>query len=131
MPKVFFPQPLLDHCVVEGLCDLRPGELVLVPFARKYVVAESVRVVEELTGAADPHGFIGKVKPKHELEAMGAEIVQDSMLIGDNAYAIVPGYSGDPDAPLDAWQANGAPAEAKVFASEAELLQAFVTKAGA
>lgn len=130
MPNVFFPQALLDHCVVEGLAEIRPGELILVPFERKYIVDESIRVVEELTGAADPHGFIGKVKAKKELEAIGAEIVEDSMLIGENAYSIVAGFAGAGDAPFKTWLA-GAPDAAKRFTSENELLRAFITKAGA
>jgi len=130
MSKVFFPQALLDHCVVEGLAEIRPGELVLVPFDRKYVVAESIRVVEEVTGQADPHGFIGKVKVKKVLEEMGAEIVEDSMLIGENAYAIIPGFAGNAETALEAWLPL-APESAKGFASEDELLRAFIAKAGA
>lgn len=56
-----------------------------------------MRVVAEVTGANDPHGIIGKVKPKALLEELGAEILENSMIIGDNAYDVVPGWAGTPD----------------------------------
>jgi hypothetical protein len=94
--RVFFPQSSLDQWTVEGKIELTPTELVIVAEGRGYAIAEVVRVVVEVTGSNDPHGIIGKVKDKAELETMGAEILENSMIIGDNAYDIVPGWAGAP-----------------------------------
>jgi hypothetical protein len=98
--RVFFPQACLDQWGVEGKIELTPTELVILAEGRRYAITEMVRVVVEVTGASDPHGLIGKVKAKEELEAMGAEILEDSMIIGDNAYDVVPGWAGTPTTPF-------------------------------
>ena len=94
--RVFFPQLLLDQWGVEGKIDLTGSELVVLAEGRKYQIEEVVRVVAEVTGANDPHGIVGKVKPKAKLEELGAEILENSMIIGDNAYDVVPGWAGTP-----------------------------------
>jgi len=55
---------------------------------------EVVHIVAEVTGSPDPHGFLGKVKSKADLVALGAEILEGSMILGDNAYDVVPGWAG-------------------------------------
>jgi hypothetical protein len=94
--RVFFPQACLDQWGVEGKIELTPTELVILAEGRRYEITEVVRVVVEVTGAPDPHGIVGKVKAKDELETMGAEILENSMIIGDNAYDVVPGWAGTP-----------------------------------
>jgi hypothetical protein len=94
--RVFFPQLLLDQWGIEGKIELTGNELVVLAEGRKYRIDECVYVVAEVTGANDPHGFLGKVKPKGLLEQMGAEILENSMILGDNAYDVVPGWAGIP-----------------------------------
>jgi hypothetical protein len=94
--RVFFPQASLDQWGVEGKIELTPTELVIIAEGRRYEITEVVRVLVEVTGSPDPHGITGKVKSKAELEAMGAEILENSMIIGDNAYDVVPGWAGTP-----------------------------------
>ncbi len=99
--RVFFPQACLDQWGVEGKIELTPTELVILAEGRRYEISEVVRVVVEVTGAEDPHGIVGKVKSKAELEAMGAEILENSMIVGDNAYDVVPGWAGTPSTPFE------------------------------
>ena len=44
---------------------------------------------------------VGKVKPKADLEKMGAEIMEGSMILGDSAYDVVPGWMGTPMGTFD------------------------------
>jgi len=94
--RVFFPQSLLDQWGVEGKIELTPTDLVLLAEGRRYEIAEVVSVTLEVTGSPDPHGIVGKVKTKADLNTMGAEILESSMIIGDNAYDVVPGWAGEP-----------------------------------
>lgn len=94
--RVFFPQESLDQWGVEGKIELTSSELVILAEGRRYAITEGVRVVVEVTGAADPHGIIGKVRSRASLEEMGAEILENSMILGDNAYDVVPGWFGLP-----------------------------------
>lgn len=94
--RVFFPQASLDQWAVEGKIELTPTELVVLAEGRRYEIHEVVHVVAEVTGAADPHGLLGKVRSTSDLESIGAEILENSMIIGDNAYDVVPGWAGTP-----------------------------------
>ncbi len=96
LPRVFFPQASLDQWIVLGTIELAGNSLTLNHWGRRFEVCEGVYVKAEVTGAGDPHELIGKVKPKAELEAKGAEILESSMVFGDHAYDIVPGWFGSP-----------------------------------
>ena len=94
--RVFFPQPVLDQSLVDGSIEISGNEMIIVAEARKYRVAEAVHIVREVTGTADPNDVVGKVKSKLFLEELGAEILEGSMIIGDNAYDVVQGWLGVP-----------------------------------
>jgi hypothetical protein len=94
--RIFFPQSAFDEWITRESVEVRGEELVVVPEARRYRIAEAVRVVAEVTGAPDPNALVGKVKPRQALDELGAEILEGSMIIGDNAYEVVPGWLGTP-----------------------------------
>jgi hypothetical protein len=98
--SVFFPQLLVDQWGIEGKVDLTATELILLAEGRRYKIVEAVRVLAEVTGANDGEKLVGRVKPKHALDELGAEILENSMILGDNAYDIVPGWLGTPASPF-------------------------------
>lgn len=116
---MFFPQPALDQWILEGLIELSRVELILLADGRHYKIDEAVRIVAEVTGSPDPHALVGKVKPRVELVEKGAEILESSMILGDNAYDVVPGFLATPDQP---WAAHKKPSSP---ATEEEMLLAF------
>jgi hypothetical protein len=94
--SVFFPQAALDEWIVDGTVDLSGGELTILGEGRRYRLAEAVRVLREVSGAGDSHDLVGRVKARAALEQLGAEIVESSMLLGDAAYDVEPGWAGTP-----------------------------------
>jgi hypothetical protein len=94
--RVFFPQEALDQWIVDATVDLRDGELTIVAEGRRFKLAEAVRVLREVSESADPHELVGRVKTRAHLEQLGAEIVESSMLLGDVAYDVEPGWVGIP-----------------------------------
>jgi hypothetical protein len=107
--RVFIPQVALDQWMSESVADLRDGELtfssdagvvapLLAIFAagRRLRLTEAVRIVSEVSGAGDVVDLVGRVKARGQLDEMGAEIVQTSMLVGEAAYDIEPGWLGVP-----------------------------------
>jgi hypothetical protein len=62
----------------------------------RFKLIEAVRVLEEVSGSGDTHDLRGRVKDRAELEGLGAELVESSMLLGDAAYDTVPGWCGTP-----------------------------------
>jgi hypothetical protein len=98
--RVFFPQLAVDQWGIDGRIDLVSGELILLAEGRRYKVEECVHVVTEVSGANDAHKIVGKVKPKRSLDELGAEILENSMILGDNAYDVVPGWMGTATMPF-------------------------------
>lgn len=94
--RVFFPQSAVDQWGIDGKIDLVAGDLILLAEGRRYKVEEAVRIVSEVTGANDERDIVGKVKPKRALDEIGAELLETSMILGDNAYDVVPGWIGTP-----------------------------------
>ncbi len=121
--RVFFPQEVLDLWSADDRVELSPDELTLQPQGRKYKVVEAVRVLREVTGAGDPHELIGKVKSRAYLAEFDAEIMEGSMIIGDNAYDVIPGFVGAPASSYEEHQKTDAAAPA----SDEELILSFVT----
>lgn len=133
--RVFFPQSAVDVWGIDGKIDLVSNELILLAEGRRYKVEECVRVVAEVTGANDAHKIVGKVKPKRALDEIGAELLQDSMILGDNAYDVVPGWMGTATMPFadhllsaERMQARGGRTDMGTGPqSDEELLELFVT----
>jgi hypothetical protein len=98
--RVFFPQSAVDQWGIDGKIDLVAGELILLADGRRYKVEECVHIVAEVTGANDDRQIIGKVKPMRALQEIGAELLEGSMILGDNAYDVVPGWMGTPTGPF-------------------------------
>ncbi len=92
--RVFFPQDVLDEWIVDGRIELSGGELTITAEMRVFRVAEAVHILGEVTGAEDVHELVGRVKSRAFLGELGAEVLQGSMLIGDNAYDVVEGFMG-------------------------------------
>lgn len=113
--RVFFPQAALDRWLEDNEVELSAGELFVKAEQRKYRIVEAVRVLAEVSGGEDVYEIVGRVKTVNFLTELGAELLGTSMVIGDNAYDVVPGFVG---APL-----NDAPALPK---SEEELLAQYL-----
>ena len=94
--RVFFPQTALDQWIVEGAVVLEDGVLTMVDEGRRYGLIEAVRVLLEVSGGGDAHDLVGRVKTRAFLEQLGAELVETSMLLGDAAYDVEPGWVGLP-----------------------------------
>ena len=128
--RVFFPQAAFDQWLVDGAIDLKGNELTILAEGRKYRIAEAVRVLREVTGVSDQNDLVGKVKSNLFLQELGAELLQDSMIIGDNAYDVIPGWLGAPTVP---WEQHKKTRAASEFEEEEprtdeDLLAKFLLK---
>lgn len=119
--RVFFPQPLLDAWVADERIDITGTGLLLRDEGRRYDIAEGVHVLRDAAGGGDANKLLGKVKTRDQLLEIGAEVFEGSMIVGDDAYDVIPGFIGTPvGAPVDT-----APNAA---AGEEDLLAQFLIK---
>ena len=127
--RIFFPQAALDEWIVEGTADLQDGELTILSLGRRYRLAEAVHVVRDATGSGDAE-LVGRVKARVALEQLGAEIVETSMLMGDAAYDVEPGWVAVPSVPFGEFAAKAGKSKGKAEppASDEELLTRLLAK---
>jgi hypothetical protein len=92
---LFVSQALLDTWAEQGRIDfagnvmtLRAGE----GKGRSYALEPAVRFLKVAGGDGDPHQLLAKVKPLSQLRELGAEAVADSVILGDVAYEVDPGF---------------------------------------
>jgi hypothetical protein len=94
--RVFFPQPILDTLIADERVDINGAELLLRDEGRRYNISEAVHVLRDAAGGGDQSGLLGKVKTREQLNELGAEVFESSMIVGDDAYDVVPGFVGTP-----------------------------------
>jgi hypothetical protein len=94
--KVFISQGAIDSWVSAELVEIagsrisfhgRPGALELVP-------ASLFRRIS--AGQTDPHTLVGKVLDEEAILALGGETYMSSVLMGEIAYDVEPGFLGVP-----------------------------------
>jgi hypothetical protein len=136
--RVFFPQMALDQWLGVGLVDLQGDELTILAEGRRYRIVEAAHIVREVSGQQDGNELVGKVKTRVFLGELGAELMEGSMVLGDNAYDIVPGFLAAPVGSFAQHMADSARSAqrptasssgpASTPASDEELLAQFLLK---
>ena len=117
--RLFLPQAQLEEWALEEKADIKGGHLVVSGEAGEYPVTPATRFVHLVSGE-DTHKLLERVKTHAHLESLGAEVLADSVVLGDTAYEGVDGYLVE----LPSQSASTAPSPPKPQ-SETDLLAAF------
>ena len=123
--RVFFPQALLDAWISDERVDVTYDVLVLKDESRQFRIVEALHVVRDVAGGGDAHKLVGRVKTREQLAALGAEVLETSLVVGDDAYDVVPGFVGEPVGAFSDRTANQGNAPAQ---NDEELLAQFLVK---
>lgn len=117
--KLFLPQKTLEEWISAEKADLEDGKLIVREGKTSHAVTAGVHFVKVVSGS-DSNQLTGRVKTMKQLDELGAEHMMDSVLLGETAFEVIPGYITD------------VPAGAKVdpkkkqISPEADLLAAFI-----
>jgi hypothetical protein len=126
--RFFVPQVTLDTWILRATVDVRQDHMIVAVEGRDFELVEAVRVLREVGGAGDPAQLVGRVKSRVFLEGSGAEIVESSMLLGDSAYDVVPGWLATPAGDFQEHMRSGVRQQARAAhpgadpSSDADLL---------
>ncbi len=99
--RLFWPQELLDEWVLDEKAVIEGDMLSLTKEKQRFNLRQAVLFQTDVGDGADAHGLVGRVKEMAILEEMHAEHYMDSVLVGDSAYKVVPGYTGEPLVDID------------------------------
>lgn len=117
--KLFLPQTTLEEWALSDKADLKDGKLVVTGAKAAFPVKPAVHFLKLVSGS-DEKKLVARVKTDEQLEALGADHLADSVVLGDDAYEVVPGY-------LTEVQTLAArPDPRKPNNPEADLLAAFI-----
>jgi hypothetical protein len=90
--KVFISQAAIDAWVASGEADLRDSDLLLRSNSVRLGLVPASLFMSVSGGEVDAHQLIGKVKDHATLTAMKAEVYMSSVLLGETAYVVEPGF---------------------------------------
>jgi hypothetical protein len=93
--RLFWPQEMMDQLMLDEQANIEDGVLSIAGDKLRYRVNQAVHFVADVGDGADAHKLVGRVKEVAALEQLGAEHYMDSVLLGDSAYQVVPGFSGE------------------------------------
>jgi hypothetical protein len=95
MPRLFIAYPRLDQWVEEQKVAL-DGDQLTTSDGKRYHLSAAVCFLSLVGSDADPHQLLGKVKTESQLEALRAEHIQNSVLVGEVGYQVMEGFVGEP-----------------------------------
>ncbi len=90
--NLFVPQSTLDAWSDAGIVEVTAEALTIVAEKRTYRLTPAVRFLRVEGQASDPHGLLLRVKTEAALKQMGAEHLLTSVILGDVAYTVTPGF---------------------------------------
>jgi len=94
--RIFLSQEALDSWISEGRADIQGDVLIDKVGGRRFQLLEGVRFLSEVSGGEDAEALVGRVKDLGQLAAMGGEYMSDSVVLGELAYEVQPGFVGRP-----------------------------------
>lgn len=119
--KLFLPQKTLEDWAIADQADLVEGKVVITATKSSHSVQPAVHFIKLVSGA-DTNNLVGRVKTVEQLDALGAEHMMDSVILGETAYEVSPGYIAEVKPPAPPPKQD----KKKASSPEADLLAAFI-----
>jgi hypothetical protein len=98
---LFVSQALLDTWASQGRVDLDARGLALLSGegqGRRYALEPAARFLRVVGGGEDGQRLLARVKTLAQIRELGGEALADSVVVGDVAYEVEPGYLAEAEA---------------------------------
>jgi hypothetical protein len=115
--RLFLPQKVLEEWALAEKADLKDDRLVVSKEPGTFPVFPGVHFIKLVSGV-DEKKLLAKVKTHEQIQRMGAEHMAETVILGETAYEVVPGYIAE--VPTAARQAK------KAGATDTDMLAAFL-----
>jgi hypothetical protein len=93
--RIFVSQEVIDQWSAEEQVAIDGDVMILTLTQQRLRLVPAVRVLRVVSDATDPNNLVGCVKTPPELVAVGGEQYMSSLLVGEVAYDVQPGYCGE------------------------------------
>jgi hypothetical protein len=98
---LFVSQALLAAWAGQGRIDLDGRSIALLggqARGRRYALVPAVRFLRVAGGGEDAHGLVARVKTLEQVREIGGEAMADSVVLGEVAYEVEPGFLAEASA---------------------------------
>lgn len=98
---LFVSQALLDAWASQGRIDVDGSSIALRGVeaqGRRYALEPAVRFLRVAGGGDDPGGLVARVKTLVQVRELGGEPMADSVVMGETAYEVEPGFLAEASA---------------------------------
>jgi hypothetical protein len=96
MARLFISQERLDAWSVEQRVTLTGDIMTLADDGRSFKILPAVRFLRVAGEATDPNDLVNTVQDERALDEMGADHYMYSVILGETAYDVQPGFVGEP-----------------------------------
>ncbi len=96
MSRIFVSQEVIDQWSADERIAIDGDVMILTLTQQRVRLVPAVRVLRVVSGNQDPYNLVSCVKSPSELVAVGGEQYMSSLLVGEVAYDVQPGYFGEP-----------------------------------
>jgi hypothetical protein len=96
MARLFIAQDRLDAWTAESRVRVEGDVMTLADDGRAFRIRPAVRFLRVAGSEEDLHDLINTVKEEKALDEMGADHYMNSVIVGEVAYDVQPGFIGDP-----------------------------------
>ncbi len=97
MARLFIAQSRIDSWSDEGKLTFTGDRLILSELDRSFKIEPASRFLCVVGAEIDPHQLVNKVISDARLAEMGAESLSTSVIYGEVAYDVEPGFLGVPE----------------------------------
>lgn len=101
-PSLFIPQGTIDAWVAADKADVAGEVLTVRGIAGALRLAPASWFCRVSAGSDEVHGLLGKVKAEEAIAALGGEVYMTSVILGETAYEVEPGFLAAPAPPESA-----------------------------
>jgi hypothetical protein len=115
--RLFLPQKVLEEWALAEKADVKDDRLVVSKESGSFPVFPGVHFIKLVSGV-DEKKLLAKVKTHEQIQRMGAEHMAETVILGETAYEVVPGYIAE--VPTAARQAK------KPGSTDTDMLAAFL-----
>ncbi|HWM85255.1 MAG TPA: hypothetical protein VNO33_05440 [Kofleriaceae bacterium] len=96
MAQLFISQERLDAWSAEQRVSVVGDVMTLADDGRSFRIRPAVRFLRVAGSVDDPNQLIDTVRDEHSLDEMGADHYMYSVILGETAYDVQPGFLGEP-----------------------------------
>lgn len=97
MASLFISQERLDAWSADGKVILEGERMTVTALGRSFSISPAARFLKVAGDEEDPNDLLNRVKTEEDIVAMGGDLYMNSVIHGDIAYDVQPGFLGVPE----------------------------------